>query len=71
MDDAKIIKLQELKFLMEQSDELFSLATDLEEYFFGVRTGCKCQYYVVLAQLNNYWNPHGEKELEFLISQQK
>ena len=57
-------KLLQLKTFIENTSEQYDLATDLEYYFLGLRTGCKCKYNIVRSQLNNFWESTGKKEWE-------
>ena len=56
-------KLLQLKDFIENMAEQYNLATDLEQYFLGYRTGCKCKYNTVRSQLNNFWESTGKQEL--------
>jgi len=56
-------KLLQLKAFIENMAEQYNLATDLEQYFLGSRTGCKCKYNTVRSQLNNFWESTGKQEL--------
>lgn len=60
-------KLLQLKTFIENTSEQYDLATDLEYYFLGIRTGCKCKYNIVRSQLNNFWESTGKKEWETFI----
>lgn len=57
-------KLQELKQLLESGIENFSKAQELELFFFGTHTSCRCKYSAVVSQLNRFWEVTGKKELE-------
>ena len=58
--EFRYIRLQALKGFLENGQEQFSLATDLEGFFFGERTGCSCKYNTVRSKLNQYWESTGK-----------
>ncbi len=58
MDNLRQEKLQQLKDFLESGNENMTLATTLEAYFLGQRTGCACKFNTVKSALNNYWEQH-------------
>jgi len=57
-------KLKELKDLLESGQENFSKAQELEMFFFGTHTSCRCKYSAMVSQLNRWWEVTGKKEYE-------
>lgn len=55
-------KLKELKVLLENTAEQYSLAFALQQYFLGESTTCKCKYNNVRSQLNHFWETTGKHE---------
>ena len=60
----RIDYLKELKLLLGNTESYDQgKLTDLEQYFTGVRTGCRCKRNVVISALNNMWFQSLENEL--------
>ena len=56
-------KLEQLQAFLAAQEEQYNLATDLEQYFIGSRTGCRCKYNHIRSQLNQLWESGLKAEL--------